>query len=126
MKRTVLALLAALAVLAPAAAQARIVNAYGIRIQSCVVNSNGYGQTNGINVVYYNSAHPSPAVEIDFLIRYRSHRAILVDRGTFSETAQINHDLRNALVGYAWDGPNPNLCQVQRVVLANGRVLGGP
>lgn len=124
MNRILPALLAAFVLLAPAAAQAKTINGYGIRIQSCVVNSNGNGLTNGINVVYYNSSHPSPAVEIDFLVGYRGHRAILTDRGTFSETAQINHNLSNALVGRAWDGPNPNLCQVQRVVLANGRVLG--
>ena len=122
MKRLLLAAIAALAVLTPAAAQARIVPALGVSIESCVVNQNGSGATNGINVVYYNT-HPSPAEQVNFLVGYRGHRYVLIDRGTFSQGARINHNLTNALVGEAWEGSNPNLCTVQRVFLANGRVL---
>lgn len=122
MQRTLLAALAALCCAMPATAQAKIVSAFGVTIQSCVVNSNGGSQTNGINVVYSNT-HPSPATEVDFLVGYHGHKYVLVDRGTFSQGAQINHNLTNALVGYAWQGPQPHLCTVQRVLLANGRVL---
>jgi hypothetical protein len=122
MQRTLLAGLAALCCLMPAIAQAKIAFALGVTIQSCVVNANGAGQTNGINVVYYNT-HPSPATEVDFLVRYHGHEFVLIDRGTFSQGAQINHNLTNALVGYPWHGPNPRMCTAQRVVLANGKVL---
>jgi len=99
-----------------------MVPAFGITIQSCVVNSNGAGLTNGVNIVYYNT-HPSAATELDFLVRYRGHPYVLIDRGTFTQNAQINHNLANSLVGRAWQGPKANLCTVQRVYLANGKVL---
>lgn len=113
--------LVVLAILAvPLTAQARLVSRFGVTIISCVVNSNGNGLTNGINVVYYNT-HDSPATEVDFLVQYRNHRFILIDKGTFTRGAQINHNLANALTGQPWDGPKPKLCRVERVYLANGR-----
>lgn len=121
MKRALLSALALGAALAPWAASAKIEPAFGVTIQSCVVNSNN-GLTNGINVVYYNT-HPSPAIEVDFLVRYHHHAYTLVDHGTFSQGAQINHNLANALVGKPWQGPEPGLCTVQRVYLQNGKVL---
>lgn len=121
MKRTILAIIALAAIVIPAAAQARIESAFGVTIQSCVVNSSG-GTTNGINVVYFNT-HPSPATEVDFQVGYHGHQYVLIDRGTFSNGAQINHNLTNALVGMPWFGPKAHVCTVQRVVLANGRVL---
>jgi hypothetical protein len=122
MKRSALVFFAAL-VLLTANAQANITSKFGISIQSCVVNQGSNGATNGINVVYA-STHPSPATEVDFLVGYRGHHYILVDRGTFSEGAQINHNLTNALVGYAWSGSTPNRCTVNRVSLANGNTFG--
>jgi hypothetical protein len=59
----------------------------------------------------------------DFFVGYHGHHYELIDRGTFSNGAQINHNLNNALIGMPWFGPTPHLCMVQRVVLANGRVL---
>ena len=117
-----LLVLAAILALAGGVAQANIVSALGISIQSCVVNQNGGGVTNGINVVYTNT-HEVPANEVDFLVGYRGHRYVLVDTGTFSQGSQINHDLKNALVGFGWTGPAPNRCTVKRVVLSNGKVL---
>jgi hypothetical protein len=122
MKRTLLAVAALCAAIAPATAQARSVSKYGVTIISCVVNNNGNGQTNGINVVYY-SHHDSPATEVEFLVAYRGHRYLLIDKGTFSRGSQINHNLNNALTGQSWEGPTPNACQVQRVYLANGQIL---
>lgn len=119
MKRTLLAIIAVLVAIAPAAAQAKLVSRFGVTIISCVVNSNGNGATNGINVVYYNT-HDSPANEVDFLVGYRGHKYILIDKGTFTRGSQINHNLSNALTGQQWNGPTPNVCQVQRVYLANG------
>jgi len=121
MKRTLFTFLAVFVLLAPAAAQAKIVSQLGVAIQSCVVNNNG-GTTNGINVVYYNT-HASPATEVDFLVGYHYHRVVLADRGSFTQSAQINHNLTNGLVGYTWQGPQPYICTVQRVVLSNGKVF---
>jgi prephenate dehydratase len=121
MQRIVLVGFILAALLAPCAASAKIVSSFGVTIQSCVVNASG-NRSNGINVVYYNT-HPSPATEVDFFVRYHGHAYTLIDRGTFSQSAQINHNLTNALVGYAWQGPNAKLCTVSRVVLANGKVL---
>lgn len=120
MKRTLLTLAILLAVVAPAAVQAKIISRYGVTIVSCVVNSNGSNLTNGINVVYYNT-HDSPATEVDFLVNYMGRKYILIDKGTFSRGSQINHNLTNALTGQAWNGPKPKTCAVQRVYLANGR-----
>jgi hypothetical protein len=120
MARALRVLVAVAILIAPLTAQARIVSRFGVTIISCVVNSNGNGQTNGINVVYYNT-HDSPATEVDFLVNYMGRRYILIDKGTFSRGAQINHNLNNALTGQPWNDPNPKLCRVERVYLANGR-----
>jgi prephenate dehydratase len=119
MRRLFLGGLALAALLLPCAASAKIVSNFGITIASCVVNSNG-NQTNGINIVYYNT-HPSPATEVDFKVRYHKQTFILTDRGSFSQGAEINHNLTNALVGEVWEGPEPKLCTVTRVLLANGK-----
>jgi hypothetical protein len=120
MRRALLALIALAIFALPASTQAKIVSRFGVTIISCVVNSNGSGSTNGINVVFYNT-HDSPATEVDFRVNYLGKRYILVDKGNFTRAAQINHNLTNALTGQPWDGPKPKLCQVERVYLANGR-----
>lgn len=122
MKHTLLFLAALCALVAPVTALSKNASAFGVTIVSCVVNSNGGNQTNGINVVYYNT-HDSPATEVDFLVNYRGHKYILIDKGTFTRGSQINHNLTNALTGQAWDGATPKRCTVQRVYLENGNVL---
>lgn len=123
MVRTFGILAVALAVLGGSAqAASTVYGQYGVSIASCTVNNNN-GYTNGVNVVYINT-HPSPATEVDFYVAYRGHHAILPDRGTFSKGAVINHNLRTALVGNVWKGPNPNQCYVYRTYLANGRYFG--
>lgn len=121
MQRILLIGLIAAAVTVPSAASARLISALGITLQSCNANVNG-NVTNGINVIYYNT-HQSPATEVDFLVRYHDQRYVLIDRGTFSVGAQIDHNITNALVGAPWQGPNVKLCTAQRVILANGKVL---
>ncbi len=122
MKRTLLAIAALCAVVAPAAAAAKNGSAFGVNIVSCVVNSNGSNQTNGINVVYYNT-HDSPATEVDFMVNYMGHKYIMIDKGSFARGAQINHNLTNSLTGQTWNGSTPKRCAVQRVYLENGNVL---
>jgi hypothetical protein len=110
-------------VLAPSSVSAKFESAFGIRVQSCVVNENAsHTQTTGVNVVYYN-AHQTPATEVDFLVRYHGTTYTLTDRGTFTHYAQINHNLTNALVGTVWQGQEPELCVPGRVVFATGKVL---
>jgi len=121
MKRTLLILVALCAVAAPANA-ARNGSRFGVTIVSCVVNSNSSNQTNGINIVYYNT-HDSPATEVDFIVSYNGHKYILIDKGTFSRGSQINHNLTNSLTGEPWQGPTPTRCAVQRVYLQNGNVF---
>ncbi|MFY9719972.1 MAG: hypothetical protein WAK16_10050 [Candidatus Cybelea sp.] len=121
MHRTLFVGLIAVVAAMPCAASAKVTSAFGISIQSCVVNSSN-GVTNGINVVYYNT-HSTAATEVDFLVRYHHARYVLMDHGTFTQNAQINHNLTNALVGQAWEGATPRMCTVQRVYLANGKTL---
>jgi hypothetical protein len=120
-KRTLVILGIAIAIVVPSALQAKNGSKHGVTIVSCVVNSNGNNQTNGINVVYYNT-HDSPATEVDFTVNYGGHKYILIDHGSFARGAQINHNLTNALTGQPWDGPQPKNCAVQRVMLADGSV----
>lgn len=120
MQRALRALVVFAILIAPVTAQAKIVSRFGVTIISCVVNSNGSGQTNGINVVYYNT-HDSPATEVDFLVNYLGKRYLLIDKGNFSRGSQINHNLTNSLTGQTWNGDKPKLCRVERVYLANGR-----
>ena len=67
--------------------------------------------------------HPSPAVEIDFSCVTTTIARFSDQRGTFAQGAQINHNLTNGMVGFAWQGPDPYVCTVKRVVLQNGKVF---
>ena len=121
MKRTFLALAAVAVMLAPVAANAKLVSKYGVHVQSCVVNQGGNGLTNGINVVYFNTKD-APIGQVQFFVRYRGHSATLIDSGTFTRGSEINHNISNALVSYPWSGPAPELCAVEKVVNENGNV----
>lgn len=123
MFRTVGIFAISLAVLGGAAQAQSVYGQYGVNITSCTVNNNN-GLTNGVNIVYHNT-HPSPATEVDFYVGYHDHHFIMTDRGTFTKGAEINHNLRNDLIGYPWKGPEPHQCYVYRVLLANGRTFGG-
>ena len=115
--------LALAALLVPCAASAKTASAFGIKVQRCTVNETGnHTQTNGVNVVYYN-AHETPATEVDFFVRYHGKTYTLIDRGTFTHYAQIDHNLGNALVGEVWQGQDAELCMPARVLFANGKVL---
>src|SRR5690242_5686969 len=110
MNRMLVAVTVLCAILVPTAASAKKNGSkFGVTIVSCVVNSNGSNQTNGINVVYYNS-NDSAATEVDFLVNYGGHKYVMIDKGHFSRGAQINHNLTNALTGQPFDGPTPKRC----------------
>jgi hypothetical protein len=87
-----------------------------------VVENANHTQTTGVNVVYYN-AHQTPATEIDFFVSYHGTNYTLIDRGTFTHNAQINHTLTNALAGVVWQGETPDLCTPSRVLFATGKAL---
>lgn len=115
--------LAVATLLTPCGASAHTASAFGIVLQRCAVNENGsHTNTNGVNVVYYNS-HQTPATEVDFFVRYHGKTYTMIDRGTFTHYAQINHNLGNALVGDVWQGQDAEVCTPSRVVFATGRVL---
>jgi hypothetical protein len=120
MKRTLTLALAALALLTSVASAQTLRSNYGIKLYGCNVVQNGNG-TDGVWVNYTNN-RPIPATEVDFVVRYNSVPNTLVDTGKFSQYAQIQHTLRNALIGAAWNGQTPQVCRVSRVVWADGSV----
>jgi len=121
MKRTLLTLAAVAILLAPAAANAKLVSKFGVNIQSCVVNQGGNGLTNGINVVFFNTKD-APIGQVQFHVRYRGHNGTFTATGTFTRGAEINKNLTDALVSYPWSGPSPEVCAVEKVVNENGNV----
>ncbi len=122
-RRLVVVSLTLAALMMPCSVWAKTASAFGIKVQRCIVNENaGHTQTTGVNVVYFN-AHQTPATEVDFYVRYYGTTYTLVDRGTFTYYAQINHNLTNALVGQVWQGAEPELCIPARVLFANGKIL---
>jgi hypothetical protein len=123
MRRLVTTGLTIAVLLLPCGASAKTVSAFGIKVQRCAVVENAnHTQTTGVNVVYYN-AHQTPATEVDFFVSYHGTNYTLIDRGTFTHNAQINHTLTNALAGVVWQGDTPDLCTPSRVLFATGKIL---
>jgi len=123
MKRIVtlgaLALAAFAALVTPANAQ-QLRSAFGIKLLGCHVVQNGNG-TDGVWVNYTNT-RAKPATEVDFLVRYNGVPTTMTDIGSFTQYAQIQHTLHNALIGSPWNGEIPQVCRVFRVVWADGTV----
>jgi hypothetical protein len=120
MKRTFLTFAAAL-ILATGVASANNVSRFGINIISCTVATDGNGNTKGVDVSYVNSA-PVPAIQVNFLVRYHGQGGVVIDKGSFTQGAEITHTLTNSFMGYSYQGPNPGLCRVNKVVRADGSV----
>jgi hypothetical protein len=112
--------LACIAMLSPAANAQQLKSNFGIKLMGCHVVQNGNG-TDGVWVNYVNN-RAKDATEIDFVVRYNGTPNTMVDVGKFSQYAQIQHTLHNALIGAAWNGETPQLCRVSRVVWADGSV----
>ena len=113
--------LAFAAMLAPASsAPTGLKSAYGIKLMGCNVVQNG-NATDGVWVNYINN-RGKDATEVDFLVRYNGVVNTMTDVGKFSQYAQIQHTLHNALIGVQWSGETPQLCRVSRVVWADGSV----
>jgi hypothetical protein len=113
--------LASFAMLAPASsAPTHLKSAYGIKLMGCHVVQNGNG-TDGVWVNYVNNKGKD-ATEIDFLVRYNGVANTMTDVGKFSQYAQIQHTLHNAMIGMPFNGEVPQMCRVARVVWADGTV----
>jgi hypothetical protein len=108
------------AALASAANAQQLKSNFGIKLMGCHVVQNGNG-TDGVWVNYVNNK-PKDATEIDFVVRYNGTPNTMVDIGKFSQYAQIQHTLHNALIGAPWNGEVPQLCRVSRVLWADGTV----
>ena len=98
----------------------RLKSAFGIKLLGCNVVQSG-NATDGVWVNYTNS-RGKDATEVDFLVRYNGVGNVMTDIGKFSQYAQIQHTLHNAMIGMPWNGETPQLCRVYRVVWADGTV----
>lgn len=74
----------------------------------------------GIEIVYENDG-PVAANRVAFLVSYRGDVEHIVDVGTFSPSARIDHTFGN-FSGDAYLGPNPNRCVVRAARFSNGTV----
>jgi hypothetical protein len=120
MKRILPAVVAAFALLAAAANAQQMHSKFGIKLYGCNVVQNG-NSTDGVWVNYTNT-RSMPATEVDFVVRYNGVVNTMTDVGKFSQYAQIQHTLHNALIGAAWNGQTPQNCRVSRVIWADGTV----
>jgi hypothetical protein len=78
----------------------------------------GVPVTDGIRIVYVNRGS-IPANRVAFYVDYRGDRERIVDVGTFSPGATIDHTFGN-FSGDAYLGPRPNVCTVHAVRFADG------
>jgi hypothetical protein len=120
MKRLLTLAVAALALTTAAASAANPRSAFGIHLYNCHVAQNG-NSTDGVWVNYTNS-RAKTATEVDFAVRYNGLPAVMTDVGSFTQGAQIQHTLHNAMIGAAWNGEVPQVCRVYRVVWADGSI----
>jgi hypothetical protein len=129
----------------PAGAQ----GAAPVQIQSCTVNQYappnaafrryywydyGFGgpfvpagspYTDGITIRYVNTSSQT-ADRIVFGVNYRGDFERIVDAGTFSPNAPINHTFADVFSGYAYLGPKPNSCTVRVVRFKDGALWRAP
>ena len=74
----------------------------------------------GIHIVYVNHG-AVPAERVAFSVNYRGDVQHIVDVGTFSPGATIDHTFGN-FSGDAYLGPNPNSCVARAARFVNGTV----
>lgn len=74
----------------------------------------------GIRIVYVNHG-PLAANRVAFQVDYRGDVQRIVDAGTFSPAATIDHTFGN-FSGDAFLGPSPNACVVRAVRFVNGSI----
>ena len=120
MKRILTLTLASLALLTTVASAQQLKSNFGIKLMGCHVVQSG-NATDGVWVNYVNN-RAKDATEVDFMVRYNGVPNVMTDVGKFSQYAQIQHTLHNAMIGAAWSGETPQVCRVYRVVWADGTV----
>jgi hypothetical protein len=81
-------------------------------------------ETDGIRISYVNRSN-QVADRVAFIVDYRGQVDRIVDVGTFSPGAVINHTFGN-FSGYAYLGPRPNVCRVAAVRFRNGAIWRSP
>jgi hypothetical protein len=118
-----IAILAVAALTANASAQ-QLQSSFGIKLTGCHVFQQAHNLANVTGGVWvkYTNTRAVPATRIDFLVKYNGVQTVMVDKGSFTQYAQIQHSLQNALIGQAWIGPTPTSCRVYHVYWANGNV----
>jgi hypothetical protein len=124
MKRILaIAILAAAALTTGAGAQP-MKSDFGIQLNSCSVpqSANHLSVFTGGAAVDYMNTRPVAATEVDFLVSYNGADTLMVDSGTFTKDAQVQHTLKNGLLDQAWTGQPPTSCRVYRVIWADGQV----
>jgi hypothetical protein len=77
--------------------------------------------TDGIRIRFTNRS-PLTADRVVFRVNYRGDIERIVDIGTFSPNAPIDHTFGN-FSGLAFLGPNPNECIVLAARFTNGTVF---
>jgi hypothetical protein len=109
------------AMMAPASsAPTGLKSAFGIKLLGCNVVQSG-NATDGVWVNYTNT-RAKDATEVDFMVRYNGIGNVMTDVGKFSQYAQVQHTLHNAMIGMPFIGETPQLCRVYRVEWADGTV----
>jgi hypothetical protein len=76
--------------------------------------------TDGLDISYVNTTN-QPIDRVLFVVNYRGDKERIVDVGTFSPNATINHQFGD-FIGDAYIGSKPNSCRVAAVRFTNGNV----
>lgn len=79
----------------------------------------GSPYTDGLSISYVNTSN-RVADRIVFGVNYRGDFERVVDAGTFSPNATIDHTFGEVFSGYAYLGPKPNACTVRVVRFKDG------
>jgi hypothetical protein len=96
------------------------VNGFGpIQVDSCTVGRDG-NTTRGLDIVYHNTRRVA-ADKVIFNVDYRGVNRTIVDAGTFSQYASINHGF-DVFDGFGYEGAVLNRCDVTYVHFVDGEV----
>ena len=99
-----------------------------IQVHNCTITTVGPAlvqKTEGIRIEYVNTA-PTAAKEVTFIIVYRGQPIEVKDVGTFTQGVVINHKFQDLIEGFSYLGPTPEICQVRKVLFADGTVSERP
>jgi hypothetical protein len=98
----------------------RFQRAFGpIHVDSVTINRRG-AATDGINIVYHNE-RGLVARQVVFDVDYRGVERRVVDIGSFSQGAEINHTF-GEFRGFGYEGPIPDRIAVVYVQFTDGSV----